>query len=148
MEMKTMVINSRLHVQGEDGFFRRMPLGMDEARSKEDYPVYRMENGKPVEVEPQQSEFKAREVLIAEDAPLPDFMREHFNNGGKLYMVEEPRNDKAFVSTSENRIGALCAHIDMKYVIQEVRVSENMEKDQDFADAIAEIPASENQLGQ
>lgn len=43
MEKKTMVIDGRMHMEGDDGLFRRVPLGMDEARLKEDHPVYRME---------------------------------------------------------------------------------------------------------
>lgn len=50
MERESMVINGRLHIQGEDGYYHRVPLGMDEARSKEEHPVYRLEDGKPVEV--------------------------------------------------------------------------------------------------
>lgn len=52
METKTIVIDGRMHIEGDDGLFRRVPLGMDEARLKEDYPIYRMEDGKPVKVEP------------------------------------------------------------------------------------------------
>lgn len=56
MEKKTMVIDGRMHMEGDDGLFCRVPLGMDEARLKEDHPVYRMEDGKPVKVEPQHAE--------------------------------------------------------------------------------------------
>lgn len=44
MEKKTMVIDGRMHMEGDDGLFRR------------DHPVYRMEDGKPVKVEPQHAE--------------------------------------------------------------------------------------------
>lgn len=59
----TMVIDGRLHIQGDDGLFRRMPLSMDEARLKTDSPVYRVENGKPVKVEPEDDFTKAVESI-------------------------------------------------------------------------------------
>lgn len=55
-ERESMVIDGRLHIQGDDGLFRRIPLGMDDARSKKDHPVYRLEDGKPVKVESRESE--------------------------------------------------------------------------------------------
>lgn len=63
-----MVIDGRLHIQGDDGLFRRMPLSMDEARLKVDSPVYRVENGKPVKVEPEDDFTKAVES-ISNDGP-------------------------------------------------------------------------------
>lgn len=62
-ENNTMVIEGRLHIQGDDGLFRRMPLSMDEARLKGDNPVYRVENGKPVKVEPEDDFTKAVESI-------------------------------------------------------------------------------------
>ena len=73
MEKKTMVIDGRLHIQGDDELFRRVPLGMDEARSKEDHPVYRIEDGKPVKVEPQkEDDFTA----AVESIPVADYQME------------------------------------------------------------------------
>ena len=62
------MIDGRLHIQGDDGLFRRMPLSMDEARLKVDSPVYRVENGKPVKVEPEDDFTKAVES-ISNDGP-------------------------------------------------------------------------------
>lgn len=51
-ERETMVIDGRLHMQGDDGLFRRIPLGMDDAQLKEGCPAYRLEDGKPVKAGP------------------------------------------------------------------------------------------------
>lgn len=67
-EMETMVIDGRLHIQGEDGLFRRIPLSMDEARLKEDHPVYRVEDGKPIKVEPEEQDFAEAVAAIPADS--------------------------------------------------------------------------------
>lgn len=66
----TMVIDGRLHIQGDDGLFRRMPLSMDEARLKVDSPVYRVENGKPVKVEPEDDFTKAVESIPTDEQSM------------------------------------------------------------------------------
>lgn len=137
MERETMVIDGRLHVQGEDGYFHCMPISMDEARMKDDVPVYRMEDGKPVAVNLSPMEvdlsmpdpeydFASRKVWVAEDAPMPDLMREHVRGGGSLYLTCEPENDMAYVSTDMEGHG-LSTYIPMDYVRQEVRIREGHE---------------------
>ena len=66
----TLVIDGRLHIQGDDGLFRRMPLSMDEARLKVDSPVYRVENGKPVKVEPEDDFTKAVESIPTDEQSM------------------------------------------------------------------------------
>lgn len=47
----TMVIHGRLHEAGKDGIFRRVPSGMDEARTERFVPEYRLEDGVPVQTD-------------------------------------------------------------------------------------------------
>lgn len=49
-EPKTSVINGRLHMEGEDGIYRLVPTGMDEARTKDEHPTYVNRNDKFYEV--------------------------------------------------------------------------------------------------
>lgn len=46
-------------------------------------------------------------VYIKDNAlkKFPDFMQEHVKNGGKLYVITEPENDKVLISMSEENYG-------------------------------------------
>ncbi len=69
--------------------------------------------------------FKPREVWVAKNAPVPDFMRRHIQNNGKLYMTVMPRNHKAIISIHKNPDNASdTVSIDVKYVRQEVKIKD------------------------
>ena len=50
--MGHMVIDGRLHADSGDGIYRRVPTGMDEARTSKGavFPEYAVENGVPYEI--------------------------------------------------------------------------------------------------
>ena len=50
--MPQQIINGRMHIAGEDGIYKRQPLGMDEARDMKQNPPpeYVVQDGKPFEI--------------------------------------------------------------------------------------------------
>ncbi len=68
-----------------------------------------------------ENEFIPREVWMAEDVQ-PDFIRQHVQNGGKLYMVDEPHNGMAQISSEPDSKQSVSYPLD--YFRQEVRIKE------------------------
>lgn len=52
-------------------------------------------------------------------AQLPDFMRKHAENGGKLWVIKEPKDGRAFIAMSKTG-EAVC--VNSSYVVCEIRI--------------------------
>lgn len=82
--------------------------------------------------ETENSEFKVRQVYLAEDTPvyIRNYLKtdnregfwDNFKAGGKFYMAEEPYNGVALISTTEDGKDGYCLPINMNYIRQEVRL--------------------------
>lgn len=84
----------------------------------------------------------SQEITLNDNALgyIPAEMREHVLNGGKLYQIGYPENDKLFISVDKQPYGNLCTHVDVS------DASYAGMQDDDFSRAVADIPVNDNGL--
>lgn len=97
---------------------------------------------------PDEDEFIPREVWVAEDACIPDIMRKHVQDRGKLYMIDEPKTDKAYADYNMAHISTdveghgISTYVPLNYVRSVT------DEDMDFVDAVASITVNEQGMEQ